>query len=162
MSQGRKALFLGANLYFGLVPVLLNIIRAESEDGPAAGGPRCAAAPWRSPGVWVGGRRRLPAGWPWGRVIEGVSSLQCCNCMMVTPPPVTAPNRPVPAGLWPAGRCEIPHFWGEEAADSPGTAPSLADRASRAVRQQRTHFATIAQLRMSILMNLFVFIFSRV
>ena len=119
--------------------------------GAAAGWFRCAAVPWRSPGVGRG-----------GRAIEGVSSLQCCNCMMVTPPPVTAPNRPVPAGLWPAGRCEIPHFWGEEAADSPGTAPSLADRASRAVRQQRTHFATIAQLRMSILMNLFVFIFSRV
>ncbi len=47
--------------------------------GPAAGWPRCAAAPWRSPGVWIGGRRRLLAAWSWGPVIEGVSSLQCCN-----------------------------------------------------------------------------------
>ncbi|WP_323077825.1 hypothetical protein, partial [Aeromonas hydrophila] len=43
-------------------------------------------------------RWRLPAAWPWGRVIEGVSSLQYCNSSRALHQPVAAPIRRVSAG----------------------------------------------------------------
>ena len=42
-------------------------------------------------------RPRLPARLPWGRVIEGVSSLQCCNSLRV-PPPTGDGTEPAGAG----------------------------------------------------------------
>ncbi|WP_223931290.1 hypothetical protein [Aeromonas caviae] len=88
VSAGRavRDLIRGALLGDGHVP-----------QGPLQGGASmcgCAVAI-----TWCVGRRRLSAAWPWGRVIEGVSSLQYCNSSRGPHhQPVTAPIWRVSAG----------------------------------------------------------------
>ncbi len=66
------------------------------------------AAPWRSPGVWVGGAAAVAGGLALGTGERG-SELAAVLQQFEGPHHqlVTAPIRRVPAGQWPAGRCEI-------------------------------------------------------